>query len=255
MVENNPLELEEKRLLDTYNYLQTKFPGRFDSFLSVKTVAKHRNFWKPAKVKTMLLAESHVYTPDNEIINKMKYSETESFRGLPDEYVRLVYCLGYGEATLAPSVASNHGTPQYWKIFSACASDSEDIQFDLILKGKTNYVYQRLLNKVALLNKLLEKGIWLVDCSIVGLYDRGKTIRSDEMEPILKICWDSYISMVVEKANPGFIIVVGAGVLKHIRQRLRETGIEFDGIDQPQGIRTKIGISESYKKYQIICNR
>ncbi|MDQ6666242.1 MAG: hypothetical protein M3Z23_17830, partial [Acidobacteriota bacterium] len=41
---------------------------------------------------------------------------------IPRGFVRLVYCLGYGESHLLdePIEARNSGTPQFWKIFYSC---------------------------------------------------------------------------------------------------------------------------------------
>jgi hypothetical protein len=40
---------------------------------------------------------------------------------LPRGFVRLVYCLAYGENELLDeAIESNKGTPQFWKIFFSC---------------------------------------------------------------------------------------------------------------------------------------
>jgi hypothetical protein len=245
---------EDKVLLDTYNSLKIKFPNKFDSLNVVKTVIRHRNFWKPEKVKTMLLAESHVYTTDDEVAIRLRYPEDEEFRDLPDEFVKLVYCLGYGENILAPSVIDNPGTWQYWKIFAACGSDNPCPNYNEILKSGTAYDHQRLLNKVRLLKSLKEKGIWLVDCSIVGLYDSGqKTASLKEMKEIIPFCWDNYISKIVEREKPGYIIVIGEGVNSWLGNRIHMTGIDNETVPQPQ--KRNYDYNRAFGILQKICNR
>jgi hypothetical protein len=245
---------EEKVLLDTYNRLKFKFSNKFDSFTVVNTVVKHRNFWKPDKVKTMLLAESHVYTTDDEVAVRLRYPEDEEFRDLPDEFVKLVYCLGYGENILAPSVIDNPGTWQYWKIFAACCSDNPCPDYNDVLKGGTADNYLRYTNKIRLLKTLKAKGVWLVDCSIVGLYDSGqKTASLKEMTEIIPFCWDNYISKIVERDKPEYIIVIGQGVKSWLGDRIKLTGIDNTTIPQPQ--KRDYDYNEALGILQQICNR
>ena len=50
-------------LLKTYKTLESTLGSKsIESFEIVNTVHDYRLFWKPKKVKTVLLAESHVYT-------------------------------------------------------------------------------------------------------------------------------------------------------------------------------------------------
>jgi hypothetical protein len=244
---------EEKLLLETYNKLSVKFSRRFDSYTVVKTVIKHRNFWKPEKVKTMLLAESHVYTTDDEVAVKLRYPEDEEFRDLPDEFVKLVYCLGYGESILAPAVIDNHDTWQYWKLFAACGSDNPCPSYGNILKKGTPYNHQRYLNKIRLLRTLQAKGVWLVDCSIVALYDSGNKPTPKVMSKIIPFCWDNYISKIVEKEKPGYIIVIGEGVNSWLGNRIHMTGIDNHTIPQPQ--KRNYDYNNAFRILQKICNR
>ena len=149
----------------------------FESFEVVKSVDEHRNFWKPNKVKVLLLAESHVFTRDSEHNNTMRYHEFPELRGCPAEYVKLVYCLGYGEKDLV-NVPNNRGTPQFWKIFVSCLNQNIDSEGKKILLSQTTEFLQRIRNKISVLEQLKEKGIWLVDASIVALYNDTRKTRS-----------------------------------------------------------------------------
>ena len=54
-------------LLKTYKTLESTLgPNSIESFEIVNTVHDYRLFWKPKKVKTVLLAESHVYTSNSD---------------------------------------------------------------------------------------------------------------------------------------------------------------------------------------------
>ena len=85
----------------------------FESFNVVKSVNEHRNFWKPDKVRTLLLAESHVFTTNLEHDSTMQYDGFTELKECPTGYVKLVYCLGYGEKDMV-KISVNRGTPQFY---------------------------------------------------------------------------------------------------------------------------------------------
>src|SRR5436305_8632592 len=61
-------------------------------------VESHRWAWRPESVSVMLIAESHVYTSENDLAITVRQDLLPpEARHAPSEYVRLVYCLGYGE--------------------------------------------------------------------------------------------------------------------------------------------------------------
>jgi len=49
-------------LVETYNLIKSRIPKtqQIDSLDVVKQVEQYRQFWKPAKINVILLAESHV---------------------------------------------------------------------------------------------------------------------------------------------------------------------------------------------------
>jgi len=110
--------MDYNNLKQCYDIILNKNPAlKIDSFSVVKTVHDLREFWKPKNVKVILLAESHVYTKDDEwkILLNLDSSLPENY---PNHFVRFIYCLGYGENHLLGNpVMKNFGTPQYWQIF------------------------------------------------------------------------------------------------------------------------------------------
>src|SRR5207248_4332251 len=83
--------------------------GYCESFQVAEAVENLRRYWRPPCVKVILLAESHVFTSEEEIRIPLSH-EALSLIGLPSQFVRFVYCLGYGECLLAGRlVRSNFG--------------------------------------------------------------------------------------------------------------------------------------------------
>jgi hypothetical protein len=233
-----------------------------DSLEVVKQVEEYRQFWKPEKTNVVLLAESHVYTDEKDyeakcnssILDRIMLPENPNY---PVNFVRFVYCLGYGEDSLLTRKPDrrNAGTPQYWKIFSSCvAEDEEDLGFSKVLKTRTPSLFQRLRNKVNILRKMKERGVWLLDASIVGLYGSG---AKDAMitEGTIEICWKAHIADAILEANPKHIIIIGKGVGSILHFKPKNIDIPFTIIPQPQARGSSNWQLENYKKYQRICAR
>ena len=91
----------------------------------VKQVHQYRRYWKPDTVKTLLLAESHVFTSAESFAQRHKCDIFDDLAGYPKEYVRFVYCLSYGDSDsmLNPLPGRNSGTPQFWKLFNETVTD------------------------------------------------------------------------------------------------------------------------------------
>jgi hypothetical protein len=73
--------------------------ARQESASYLQAVAAWRDAWRPERVRLVLLAESHVgeHPGDSRIaVMPMRWVG----RSLPDRYVRLIYCLGYGESSI-----------------------------------------------------------------------------------------------------------------------------------------------------------
>jgi len=241
----------EKAYLD----IKTNFQDilEMEPFSVVKSVNEHRNFWKPERVKVLLLAESHVFTSITEHDNIMRYDGFPELIGCPTNYVKLVYCLGYGEQNLV-RLDVNSGTPQFWKIFASCVNRDFYSEGKKILLSKTPNFHQRLNNKISLLEKLKDKGIWLVDASIIALYNNNIKPSQKITKEIIEISWKQHVSKVIHEVKPEKIIVIGKGVSKILEDELNKINIPFHVQSQPQGIRSSKGQQETFEAYYEICN-
>jgi hypothetical protein len=111
-----------------------------EPFRSCLAAEFHRQFWKPTELRLVLLAESHVYTDEVDLACKITTDALPpDIQPSPSQFVRLIYCLGYGESGLVKGTLkqSNDGTPQYWKIFGECAGTSSNSDGSLIWKIST----------------------------------------------------------------------------------------------------------------------
>ncbi len=196
-------------------------------------------------MKVVLLAESHVHTSKEDFL-KWSYGKNPTYGG---HLVRFVYCLGYGESLV--KIPSNPGTSQFWKILYSCVNDVSDKQgFAPILKSMTRNRDQRLRNKIHLLAKLKDAGIWLVDASIIGINEESPDLK----KRVLLRSWEMYTGPLVRELSPRLIIVIGKGVEKTLRSRIDDLGIPHEVIPQPQGWR-KPGYSRFYRRCYDLCSR
>jgi len=156
-------------------------------------VEEHRWFWKPKDVKFILVAESHVYTNKDEIKVKIDPSRLpkEAPKRVPLNFVRLVYCLGYGEPNIlnAPrKIENNRGTRQYVNLFKRCVG----------LHEKPSSMTQ-LEWKVRILETIKGKGIWLLDASVHACYKgKGKRLPPKLVKKITTISWNKYVKPIID---------------------------------------------------------
>lgn len=226
---------------------------------AIQCVDRHRNYWRPERVHTILLAESHVHTPADECV-QMKPNTPIFLPATAKEatstFARFVYCLGYGESDyVGIKLAKNDGTPQYWKIFSSCVAQPSKQSFAKILKGGNPNFADRLNSKINLLNQLKQMGVWLVDASVVALYRPGgaKPDQKKQAE-IIHRCWDNYIGDQIASSKPHSIIVIGAGVKKALMSRLATlSGVEQHYVPQPQKRMSAKEINETHQLYFDVC--
>jgi len=242
-------------LKDAYDTIEIKYKNimELEPFQIIKSVDEHRNFWKPTKVKTILLAESHVHTNETEHAHTIEYDNFSELKKCPRNFVKLVYCLGYGEKRFT-EIKKNSGTPQFWKIFVACTYKNFNSEFNKILVSKTPNFDDRIQNKIKILEKLKENGIWLLDASIVALYNNNKKPSQKIMKEIIEISWKKYVSEIINETKPGNIIVIGKGVSKILKDKLTCLNIRFNDQPQPQARLSKKEIENTYLKYYELCN-
>ncbi|MGB4267992.1 MAG: hypothetical protein WBK20_02305, partial [Spirochaetota bacterium] len=177
----------------------------------IKNVYLLRKFWKPKKIKLLLLAESHVWTTEEESKVKVIIENTMLGDDYPKHYSRFVYCLGYGENSLLNNeIQNNNGTPQFWKLFYGLFKDLS-VQNNRnninVLKSHVRNNQVRIQNKIKLLSKMKEKGGWLLDASPIALYRNNERACNDLYREVLHLSMDCYINRIIEREQPLNILV------------------------------------------------
>jgi hypothetical protein len=242
--------------------------GDCEPLHSVQVAKKYYDYFKPDNVKVILLAESHAYTDDENVSKNgpiIGYEKVPlcQYKG-PREFVALVYCLAYGEESIIEKRSSeetitmsdpfkSQGTPQFWKLFAACAGEKRDKDGTYgrkILKSKTS-VEERINNKLDIVKRLKERGIWLLDTSIVAWYIRQPTEYnitqksklvhklekarppSNMKRDTLVLSWELYIKHEVQKAakegNLKLFVPIGNAVKDFITQERFVDAVTVNG--------------------------
>jgi hypothetical protein len=191
----------------------------------VKLVHDYRMYWKPKKVKTLLLAESHVYTEIEATNHKHEFKELPSY---PCRYVRFVYCLSYGENhRLNKIIDSRKGTPQFWKLFN------ESVKGNFKIANNHNRT-DRIEQKMKLLNKMRdEDGVWLLDASIIGLYNDGLKPDTSEYAKIVECSFENYCAPIINNIKPERVIVIGKTVYDRLASIINTFCRNAEWIHQP----------------------
>jgi hypothetical protein len=181
-----------------------------ESPLYLNAVALWRDLWRPPQVKILLVAESHVAEHPGDEAVRVNVSLLPA--NMPDRFVRLVYCLGYGEGWQCnPKPQKNGGTWQFWDLFGALAGGPED-QMPRARRQADRSL--RLAWKIDTLNALSSRGIWLVDAAIVGFYApgggrpfTGRAYRQMLRESFTRFVWPSVAHEPLEQ-----VWTIGRGV-------------------------------------------
>ena len=234
----------------TYNEIKDIFEN-IESFSSIELVEKYRKFWKPKDVKVILLAESHVFTTLEEMEIKLPY--IDALEDYPKQYSKFVYCLAYGEKNLTKNSLhpKRDGTPQFWKIFYSCVNDIKSNKCFHPIQSSTHFD-ERIKNKIAILNRMKDLGIWLVDTSIVALYDNGK--KPKNMSDIITKSWEGYTRNIILDAKPNRIIVIGKGVAQTIEKSLIQNNLNYTVIAQPNAHLSSNEHLKNFQSYYKLCN-
>jgi hypothetical protein len=243
------------KLKDCHTQICAIHCSKIEPFESVALVEKYRQFWKPDVVKVVLLAESHVFTEDVERKILIAELNADTLPNYPIHYVKFVYCLAYGEKDLTKNNAHppRDGTPQFWKIFYSCVKKpSCNIDFQPVLK-KTPF-QERLSNKVNLLRQLKSRGIWLVDASIVAVYDDGQ--KKKEMKKVIETSWKNYTKDVIKEANPSYVICIGKGVSAIVETDLKSIiQNHYCVLAQPNARLSAREHFANFQKYYDVCQQ
>ncbi|MGA2261725.1 MAG: hypothetical protein ABSH28_09840 [Acidobacteriota bacterium] len=232
--------------------------GPMSEPLSVlEMVERHRVFWRPSTVRVILLAESHVYTSAEELNYKIQKPYCQP-NGFPNGFVRLVYCLGYGENGILSrpiSTPRNTGTPQYWKIFYSCLHPiTQNSDFGPIQSSRTPETAKRLCNKIQLLKALQALGIWLLDASIAALYRPGKPKPSRRtIRDAIETSWDCCVGRLIQDAKPEAIVCIGKEVKEALKSRLDSLKCARHFLPQPNARLSASEHMENFRRYYEIC--
>ena len=210
-----------------------------ESLAVVQKVEEYREYWRPQEVRLLLLAESHRYTTDVDLNCRLDQTKL-GLPSYPSNFVRFVYCLGYGEPELLLKPPHrNPGTKDYWKIFYSCLNNvtSHD-DCSAVLKTKTKSFSKRIMNKVDLLKQMKREGVWLVDASIIGIDGEFKP-GSDGYGAVIETCWDHYIGQMIAKTNPSHVLIIGSMVRSVLLSKIRSlVGNRHTEIPQPAAFLT-----------------
>jgi len=189
---NGYKKVTDDLLIQAHSALHRFLPdGDCDSYEVVKIARAYYDYWRPRKgnIRAILLAESHSFTETKRALSTGLSPQLLPHYLGPRNFIQLVYCLAYGEndALHNADVAGgpNAGTSQFWTLFAACsrgtdyipsqvaqnllATSKNPFALDVLKRGGLN-VEDRLSAKLAILNDLKARGIWLLDVSIIGWY-------------------------------------------------------------------------------------
>ena len=154
---------------------ETSSPPQPESDAYLQAVRDWRNYWRPEKVRYLLIAESHVHEKERDSRAEVIPLHQYGLQDHPSAFCRLIYCLGYGELELLnrPVRTNYRGTPQFWDIFGALSCcDVDHPESRQPRKGQSDLT-ERVRWKIKTLEALKEKGIWLIDACPKGLYVPG----------------------------------------------------------------------------------
>jgi hypothetical protein len=208
--------------------------ARPESAEYLAAVSAWRNAWRPSQVRGVLLAESHVAERQNDSGIRVR-ANISGISGLPAQYVRLVYCLGYGESDICSRTPiKNSGTVQYWDILGQVARRQNQP------RKSVSTLSDRLRWKVTVLRELQARGIWLQDASPLGLYlGSGARISPRLQSELMRDGYTRWVWPSVKEDRPEKVWVIGSGVLSTLKGL---PGIDRERmIIQPQGDRNQPG--------------
>lgn len=185
----------------------------FESIDVALAVEAHRWFWMPERITTLLIAESHLFTSQDELGCKVKCSWLRiDGTSAPNSFVRSPYCVGYGEPDLVPGIPKegNTGNWQYWDLFGELANIPE------MAERRTSLV-DRLSWKAKVLSTLRAQGVWMMDASLHGR--SGRNAPETQLIPsFYRTWWEGYGRKVWEDEGQPRVVVVGKGLFRAVQE-------------------------------------
>lgn len=182
------------------------------------SVRKWREAFRPKQVRILLVAESHVAeAPGDEhvrvrvcrdLLDKIREECALSDPLLlPERFVRLVYCVGYGcNSVCTPQPRNNPGTKDFWDIFEKLAAGHRFL---------TNGTADMVSRRVRVLEALRDQGIWLMDASVIAFYHSGGGIKlfNDKMyRQIVRSSFEAFVWPAVKDDKPEQVWIIGKRV-------------------------------------------
>lgn len=196
--------------------------------------ASHRWYWRPDKLKTILFADARDITSSEELACQCKVSWLKiDGESPPNSFVRLPYCLAYGEPDLVPGIAKQD---------NKCPLHLWDLFGDLTERGDCPYeakLVDRLAWKVKTLTDLKARGIWVVDPTHFPGQNHPELIR---------IWWEGAGRGATESDQP---LLVAYG--KSYFDLLKQGGIPVDDwLYHPQHRKTDQAVDHDRKLFKVI---
>jgi hypothetical protein len=194
-----------------------------DSPCYIHAVRAWREAFRPRRVRVLLVAESHVaQAPEDE---RVRVSVSEDLLAnirkecalshplvLPDRFVRLVYCVGYGcNSVCTPRPPKNRGTKDFWEIFDKLAAGHRFL---------TNGTPDIVSHRIRVLEALRDFGIWLMDASVVAFYHSGGKIslfNAKMHRQIVRASFESFVWPAVKDDKPDQVWIIGKTIGKALQ--------------------------------------
>ncbi|MEO0947142.1 MAG: hypothetical protein AAFY11_03180 [Cyanobacteria bacterium J06641_5] len=231
-----PISFPQKRLQATYTAgarLLAEVPDwEPEPLAAAIAVEAYRWAWRPECLKIILIAESHIYTSADDLAlsantNQLSAASRDAVRLGPQQFARIIYCLGYGEPELLAGSPSrrNAGTRQFWDLFGRLAGTGLQPR-----KGDGHNLAQRLQWKISTLQRLQKLGIWVLDASVHAIYAPGGQRLPDRLKLALhRHWWEDYGSFLLAE-QAAEIWIIG----KTVADTFARLGVSFAGwIYQP----------------------
>ena len=169
-----------------------------------------RQVCRPPLVRILLVAESHVAEAPGDLAAHV-HLPIPIPESMPTGYVRLVYCLGYGEdAFCNPRPTRNAGTWQYWDLFGAVVGGLQNQQ---PRRGNLSTA-DRLRWKLHVLRTMRARGIWLVDAAVAGLYQPGggRPFQGRRYQDMIRDSYSRFVWPGVSQDPIEQVWVIGRGI-------------------------------------------
>jgi hypothetical protein len=217
---------------------QLRLPWGNETAAVLATVAAHRAYWRPAQVRLLVLSESHVLTRESELEVQVPLG-VFGHPQAPASFVRLLYCLGYGERDLCDGrLSGNAGSPQFWKLVTAGLDAGQTTS--VVERSEPDFI-RRITAKLRVLEELKARGVWLLDACPLALYAASQpkppmTVLAKAME----LAWAAYTRDAIREAAPRSVMIVGKMVYEGIGGRIRALlgpSVRVEWMYQPQARR------------------